>query len=493
VAELLKAAGRCDGYAALDEAKKLELLELELGRGLGLSLGTRAWSPPTAETMETLRKAARVLEELDPEAFHGYVISMTHRASDVLALLLLMRESGLSRADAWSRFDLIPLFETRDDLERAPAIMDALYKSKGYLSHLRCRGMVQEIMLGYSDSNKESGYVSSRWHLYHAQRELCELSRAGGVELTLFHGRGGTVGRGGGPAHRAILAQPPHTVDGRLRLTEQGEVVSDHYSEPDWAQSHLEQLVSALLLASHPEKDSPVDPAWEKTLAELAETSRQAYRSLVYADPWFAEYFRQATPINEISRARIGSRPASRKGGAGITELRAIPWVFAWTQSRHVLAGWFGLGSALEAYLVKNPDGLEGLRAMHARWPFFNDLLANAQMTLQKADLSIMARYASLVGDPALRDRVYGAIAKEYRASAENLCRIAGIKELLETEPQLKESISRRNRYIDPLSAVQIELLKRIRSGKYIQEEEALEEAVLMSINGIAAGLKNTG
>jgi phosphoenolpyruvate carboxylase len=282
-------------------------------------------------------------------------------------------------------------------------------------------------------------------------------------------------------------------VEGRLRLTEQGEVVSDHYSEPDWACAHLEAMLAAVLLASHPDRENLPDPAWEKVLADLADRSMDAYRALVYQTDRFPEYFRQATPINEISRHRIGSRPASRGAGESIAGLRAIPWVFAWTQSRHILAGWFGLGSALEGYLVDNPDGLKTLREMSDRWPFFNDLLNNAQMTLKKADLEVMRRYADLVQDESLREPIFKVISAEFKRSVETVCRVSGIKELLETEPALKTSLSERNRYIDPLTAIQIELLKRLRSKNDPDTEHKLEEAMLLCINGIAAGLKNTG
>jgi phosphoenolpyruvate carboxylase len=493
LAELLSEAGACDDYASLDENKRLELLEKKILEGLSPALAAKAYSPETTEVLETLRQAGRILEGLDSEAFQTYIVSMTHRASDILGLLLLMRERGIYQPGLVSRFDLVPLFETKDDLVRSGALMDRLYASQAYRDHLRLRGQNQEIMLGYSDSNKEIGYVASRWYLYLAQLELRKGADRAGLTLTLFHGRGGTVGRGGGPSQRAILAQPPHTVEGRIRLTEQGEVVSDHYSEPDWTQNHLEQLCAAVLLASHPGKERLADPSWEKVLADLAERSMKAYRGLVYDNPRFVEYFRQATPINEISRHRIGSRPSSRGSGEDIEQLRAIPWVFAWTQSRQILAGWYGLGSALEGYLVDHPDGLKALRGMHERWPFFTDLIANAQMTLQKADMGVARRYAALVEDPALRDQVFGAINAEYKRSVEGICRVAGIKELLDNEPQLKNSLRARNRYVDPLTTIQVELMRRLRAKPAAQTEHALEEAMLLCINGVAAGLKNTG
>ncbi|MES2201971.1 MAG: phosphoenolpyruvate carboxylase [candidate division FCPU426 bacterium] len=494
VSGLMRSAGLCPDYAALSEDERLRLLEASFA-------GPVSWtaedlSAQDAELMETLRKSKRILEELDPEALQTYVISMTHGASDVLALLWLMRQSGLYVPGSLSRFDLVPLFETRKDLGLAGPIVARLYESPVYRDHLRLRGDSQEIMLGYSDSNKEIGYAASRWYLYRAQLELRESSRKAGVTLTLFHGRGGTVGRGGGPAHRAILAQPPHTVEGRIRLTEQGEVVSDNYSEPSWALAHLEQISSAVLLASFQSAKSDGDPAWERTLAVIAEDSMRAYRALVYDDPRFTEFFLQATPIGEISRARIGSRPSSRSAsGFSINELRAIPWVFAWTQSRFILAGWYGLGSALQSRLASGGEAaLRELQTMHRQWPFFTDLIANAQMTLEKADLSIMKRYAGLVADPSLRTRIVEAITAEYQRCVDGVCKVAGVAYPLEKEPELKASLERRNRYIDPLSSIQIELLKRLRQGQGGPEaEKELEEAILLCINGVAAGMKNTG
>jgi phosphoenolpyruvate carboxylase len=493
VAELLKQAGTCADYKGLNEEERCGLLEREIMEKRPLVRQGMSLSPESAEVMETLRKAGRILEELDPEAFQTYIISMTHRASDILSVLLLMRENGIYLPGRSSRFDLVPLFETKDDLDRSAAIMSRLYGSPAYKDHLGLRGSNQEIMLGYSDSNKEVGYVASRWYLYKAQVELRKQAQSAGLTLTLFHGRGGSVGRGGGPSHRAILAQPPHTVEGRIRITEQGEVVSDHYSEPDWADAHLQAMLAAVILTSHPDAENRPEAAWEAVLADLAERSMKAYRGLVYGNYRFAEYFRQATPINEISRHRIGSRPASRGGGESISELRAIPWVFAWTQSRHILAGWYGLGSALEGYLVDHPDGLKTLREMSDRWPFFRDLMDNAQMTLKKADLHVMGRYAALVSEAPLRETVFRLISSEYKKSVEGVCRVAGIKELLQGEPALKQSLETRNYYIDPLTTIQIELLRRIRSKNDPDMEHRLEEAMLLCINGVAAGLKNTG
>jgi phosphoenolpyruvate carboxylase len=311
--------------------------------------------------------------------------------------------------------------------------------------------------------------------------------------LRLFHGRGGSIGRGGGPAGRAILAQPPRTIRGTLKITEQGEVVSDHYGEPDAARHHLEQILNAALRSSFPPKEVLPKKSWEQIMEKLAEFSHRAYRSLVYDHPRFVEYFRRATPISEISQHRIASRPASRKVSDHIEDLRAIPWVFSWMQSRATLPGWYGLGSALTEYLKADPNGLEQLREMYLQWPFFQQLLDNAQMILAKADLDISRRYAALCPDWELRQEIFGRIEKEYRETFGSIQKVAQVKEMLEKEPQLNQSIKLRNPYIDPISFIQIELIQRLRANPGEPLKTQLQEAILMTINGIAAGLKNTG
>jgi phosphoenolpyruvate carboxylase len=490
--ELLSLAGLCPDYSALEEPERLELLERELPGLRPLVRGQEGLSDATIEMLSTLRFAARVLETVDPEALQYHVISMTTQASDVLGLLLLCREAGLYRHSAFSKLDLVPLFETRADLQNAPSVMGQLYASPAYQDHLRLRNGRQEVMLGYSDSNKDCGYVASRWYLYQAQRALQEVTQRAGLRLRLFHGRGGSVGRGGGPTHRAILAQPADTVEGGLRLTEQGEVVGDHYFQADWAQRHLDHLASAVLSASFPEDEVRPAAAWETEMNALAEASEAAYRELL-AEPGFLPYFQQATPISEVGRHRIGSRPARRVDGAfSMDGLRAIPWVFSWTQGRQILPGWYGLGSALQARLGADAGSLDRLRQMYRRWPFFQDLIDNAQMTLKKADMSIAARYASLCQEPEAL-RVHELIEDAYQASVAAVCAVAQVNSLLEHEPELRASLERRNTFLDPLHVVQVELLKRLRAKPDLKTETALEEAILLSINGIAAGMKNTG
>jgi phosphoenolpyruvate carboxylase len=493
VADLLKRAGVCPDWALLDETARLELLEKELSTTRPLVRSGSGLEEGTAELLDSLKLASRTLEGIDPDAFKYYIVSMTHRQSDLLGLLLLCREAGIYVPGKASRLDLVPLFETSRDLEAAPALMDALYSSAAYRDHLRLRGDRQEIMLGYSDSNKDCGYIASRWHLYRAQRALHLSGPAHGVRLTLFHGRGGSVGRGGGPTHLAILAQPPDTVEGGLRLTEQGEVVSDHYFRAPWAVLHLDHLAAAVLEASFPADELRPHPDWEAEMDLLSDEAELAYRALL-AQPGFLDYFQQATPVHEIGRHRIGSRPSRRDAGADFdfNSLRAIPWVFSWTQSRHLLPGWYGLGQALNARLEANAANLDRLRRMYLRWPFFRDLIDNAQMSLKKADMTIAGRYAALAQGPESAE-VHRSITASYHNAVAAVCAVAQVGGLLEDEPELRDSLDRRNTFLDPLHMVQIELLRRMRSSPDLKTETALEEAILLSINGIAAGMKNTG
>jgi phosphoenolpyruvate carboxylase len=369
-----------------------------------------------------------------------------------------------------------------------------------YREHLRLRGDTQEIMLGYSDSSKEGGFASANWALYRAQVELDAVARRHGVRLRLFHGRGGAVGRGGGPAGEAILAQPPGTLNGQIKVTDQGEMISDRYLDPRTAHRHLEQVVNAVLRAGFPETLSPPDPAWVAAMEQIAATARRAYRGLIYDNPEFLTYFREATPIAEISRLRIGSRPASRRNSARIEDLRAIPWVFSWMQSRHTLPGWFGLGSGLAAFVGARESGesdahsrLTLLRSMYRQWPFFTTLLDNAQMIMAKADMGIARQYADLVGDQALAGRIFDVIAAEFALTRQMILAVAEVDELLGATPVLQRAIQQRNPYVDPLSYIQLELLRRLRVEADPATQERIETTVLMSINGVAAGLKNTG
>jgi len=354
------------------------------------------------------------------------------------------------------------------------------------------RGMYQEIMLGYSDSNKDGGYLTSNWELHKAQIRLIDACGAAGVTPRFFHGRGGTVGRGGGPSHDAILAQPAGSLALGLRVTEQGEMISAKYSDASLGRRNLEAIAAAALegglVPALPEGE--LDPAFHATMEALSEIAYRTYRSLVYETPGFEEFFRAATPIREISDLKIGSRPASRKASSRIEDLRAIPWVFSWSQSRLLIPGWFGFGTAVAEWLAAHPDGLVLLREMNGRWPFFATLLSNLDMVLSKTDLGIASRYADLVADAALRDAVFGRIASEHALTVSRLLDITGQGALLEGNPTLARSLRDRLPYLDPLNHLQVELLRRFRSG---QDDESTKRAMHLSINGLAAGLRNSG
>ena len=484
LAEVLAGAGVCADYRALDEDARVALLSRALEDPRPLVPVRPAYTPESREVVETFRAVAAILGELAPESIQTVIVSMTRGASDVLAALLLAREAGVD-------VDIAPLFETLADLGAAPAVMRACLRVPAYRAHLRGRGGVQEVMLGYSDSNKDAGFVAANWALYRAQRELREVTAAEGVELRFFHGRGGAIGRGGGPANQAILAQPPGSVGSRLRLTEQGEVIADRYGLPVLAQRHLEQLVNAMLRAGFANPTAP-EPAWERAVERLAALARDYYRALVYGDPDFVRYFRAATPIAEIGRLNLGSRPASRKKSDRIEDLRAIPWVFSWMQSRHTLPGWYGLGYALEVF-AEEPGAIDLLQKMYEAWPFFRTMIDSAQMILGKADLHVAARYAELVPDRAMAEAIFGRIEAEHGRAARMICQVARAGEILDYAPILKRSIALRNPYVDPMSYIQVELLERLRAAPGGPDHEALEDAIMLSISGIAAGLKNTG
>jgi phosphoenolpyruvate carboxylase len=376
--------------------------------------------------------------------------------------------------------------------------MRELFALPIYAEHLRAWGGLQQIMLGYSDSNKDGGFVTANWELYKAQRTLAEACRQAGVQLLLFHGRGGAIGRGGGPTNRAILGQPPGTLQGRLRLTEQGEVAFARYSNPEIAHRHLEQTLNAVLRASLREEEAGAAgprEEWTAAMERLSATAQRAYRRLVYEDPDFLAYFRQATPIDEVADLRIGSRPAKRKAGGRIEDLRAIPWVFSWTQSRLGIPGWFGLGSALDREAREQGDeGRRRLAAMYREWPFFRSLLDNAQISLGKSDLAVARLYDGLAEPPELRARVFAAVADEWRRTVEAVLSVTGQPALLTASPVLRQSIRLRNPYVDPMSFAQVSLLGRLRAlPEESPDREPVRRLVALTINGVAAGLQNTG
>ena len=500
LAEVLAAAGVEPDYRSLSEPRRAELLAREIGDPRPLLIPHAAYSPATAETVAVFRTAARLQEELGPRATDAFIVSMTAGPSDLLAPLLLAKEAGLFQPAAEpprSALQVVPLFETIEDLRGCADILQATFEMPVYRRHLEAWGRRQQVMLGYSDSDKDGGFTTANWELYQAQRRLADTCRDAGVELLLFHGRGGAIGRGGGPTNRAILGQPAGTLGGRLRMTEQGEVAFARYGHAAMAHRHLEQVLNAVLKASlglaH---RGPPRPEWEGALAAVSAAAHEAYRRLVHDDEdALMSYFRQATPIDHIAGLRIGSRPSRRKGGDRLADLRAIPWVFSWNQSRHGIPGWYGLGTGVEAFLAaEGQDGRQLLRHMHDEWPFFRSLVDNAQMGLGKADRAVARLYSRLAGPPELRERIWGAIDAEWERTERALREVTGAKEILEGSPVLRRSIRLRNPYVDPMSFVQVALLQRLADlPEDAPERDEIARVVALSVNGIAAGLQNTG
>ncbi len=501
LAEIFKKLSIAPDYLELSPDERAELLTAQLAARVPDFGHPDDYSQPTAEMLRLFRVIGRAVELYGPELIGPYVISMTQHVDDVLAVLLLAKWHGLCLRDDGSRRSLpaiAPLFETRQDLVNAPSVMNALFAHPSYRVHLAAHGMEQTVMIGYSDSNKDAGYLTATWELYLAQDKLTECCSRNEVGLTLFHGRGGTIARGGGPTNRAILAQPPGSVEGKIRITEQGEVISDLYFHPEIAERHLEQLVSAVLVASSPahKRRATPKPEWTTAMDELATTAFKAYRTFVYETPEVLEYWQEATPINELSGMRIGSRPARRKGGDVFAGLRAIPWGFSWMQSRHNLPAWFGVGQALAAYVQggHREERLATLREMYRRWPFFGTMIDNVQLALGKSDMGIARLYAGLVKDEALRESIYSAIKAAFDETVHWVTRVAGQKSILENDPTLQRSIRLRNPYVDPLNFIQVRLLRELREDGLDEESStAALQTLYITINGIAAGLKNTG
>lgn len=487
-AELLKMAGVCEDYEALDEAARCELLTAELSHGRLLHSPFAEYTEETAREYGVLTAAAEVKRLYGRDAIRAYIVSNTQSVSDMLEVYLLLKEVGLFQPGDPPRTQVFaePLFETIDDLRAAPQTL------KAYLELPLIRKLVepiglQEVMIGYSDSNKDGSYLTSTWELYQTSRALGRVARDEGLRLQLFHGRGGAVGRGGGSSFEAILAQPGGTVNGRIRITEQGEVVANKYANSELARQSLETLTAGVVLASfRTEADFVVTEPHAKAMEALSRGSMAAYRALVHDTPGFVDYFYGATPISEIADLNIGSRPTSRQANRSMAGLRAIPWVFSWSQSRALLPGWYGFGSAVEGAGVP----IEELAELHATWPFFSSALANMEMVLAKGDMAIAGRYAGLVEDRALADHVFGQIKAEWERTNEALLKITGQTALLDKHPDLAAAIRSRLPYIDPLNHLQIELIRRRRRG---DTDEAVKEGIHLTINGIAAGLRNTG
>jgi phosphoenolpyruvate carboxylase len=446
-------------------------------------------------TFDHIRRA----EDEAESSVETFILSMARQASDVLTVQFLALRAGLLEVDGEgrcteNRLSVTPLFETIEDLEEAPRVLKRLLEDPFYRSALEKRGDLQEVMLGYSDSGKDAGYVTSNWALYRAQRALSEVAKEHGVKLRLFHGRGGTVGRGGGPSYDAILAQPSGTVGGRIRITEQGEVISYKYSMPGLARRNLDTILAAVLEASAEEKAREPKKEWVEALEQLSAVSCEIYRNLVYKDDDFLPFFSEASPIEELSLVNIGSRPAKRVEKPDVGSLRAIPWVFAWTQNRFLLPSWYGAGTALSSFIGESDEGLGLLKEMYREWPFFRTLVDFMQMALAKSDLRIAEAYSMLVDDPGVRERIWDRVSEEHTTSVRVLLGITGQEHLLDNAPVLQRSIRLRNPYVDPLSYIQVSLLRRFRSlPEDAPEREAIVHPLLLTIAGISSGLLNTG
>ncbi len=488
IAELLKAAGVTDDYAALSEDQRVEILRRELANARPLTSPYAAYSEETASELAIVRAAAEAHARYGRACITHYIVSMAQSVSDLLEVHILLKEAGLyvPGDEPQAHVMAIPLFETIADLEGAPAIMEAWLGLPEVAGIAAKRGH-QEVMIGYSDSNKDGGYLTSTWQLSRGSTALKPVFEKAGIGMQLFHGRGGAVGRGGGSSFSAILAQPKGSVQGRIRITEQGEVIAAKYGTRESAMTNLEAMASATLLASlEPEKLAPADAArFAAAMDALSDTAFKAYRGLVYETEGFTRFFRQATPIAEIAGLKIGSRPASRKKSDAIEDLRAIPWVFSWAQARVMLPGWYGVGAALEAFEDK---GL--LREMASAWPLFRATLDNMEQVLAKSDMEIAAHYAALVEDEALRDAVFGRIREGWQKTHDGLLQVTRQTRLLEKHPALDSSIRLRLPYIEPLNLLQVELLKRHRRG---EDDPRIGEGILLSINAIATALRNSG
>jgi phosphoenolpyruvate carboxylase len=510
LAELLRVTGlRSDDYLTLNEDERIQVLENLLRDPRILTRAGLQLSESTGHILRTFQAIGQARTAYGKRAVNCYIISMSHSLSDILEVQFFCKEVGIDD------LPIVPLFETIDDLNNCTAILEHAFTHPDYSSYLHNCHNQQQVMLGYSDSSKDGGILTSSWELYQTQTRLAALGKRHQTGITIFHGRGGAIGRGGGPIYQAILGQPPGTVNGHIRITEQGEMLSFKYGLHEIAIRNMELVVAGVVQSSIPDEEiieagiHPRPPeTWVTAMQQLSDDAHARYRHFIYDDPTFLTFFEEATPILEIGWLNIGSRPARRTQGRGIEELRAIPWVFSWMQSRYVLPSWYGVGGALEAYVSADPTRLQQLQEMYRRWPFWHAFLDNLQMTLSKADLQIAQHYAQLVKDEALRERISLTIQNEYERTQRMAIQIVGGQALLDTSPVLQESIRRRNPYVDPLSYFQVMLLRRLRAlggplaadnqtgitaSEVEQERQRLTYAVLLTINGIAAGVRNTG
>ncbi|GIQ69505.1 phosphoenolpyruvate carboxylase [Xylanibacillus composti] len=499
--EILANLGIVDDYSSLGEEDKIKLLHNLLQEKRPLTSSFMGYSEATEETLAVYRTIYRAQQEFGTECIRHYLISMTQGVSDLLEVLLFAKEMGLYQHHADGTYTCTlqptPLFETIDDLHAAPSIVQQLFELPAYRASVAAMGDMQEIMLGYSDSNKDGGALTANWELRVALKEITKVAKACNVKLKFFHGRGGALGRGGMPLNRSIMAQPPETIGGGIKITEQGEVLSSRYSLQGIAYRSLEQATSALiqaaLLARNPQSNVNLHK-WETIMKSISEKAQTKYQDLIFRDPDFVTFFKESTPLQEIGELNIGSRPSKRKNSDRFEDLRAIPWVFSWTQSRYLLPAWYAAGTGLRSYVQDSEERLQELREMYEQWGFFRSTIDNLQMALSKADLLIAKEYAKMVQSDEVRNRIFGWIEEEYALTSSLILQITGQEEILDNVPVIQESIRLRNPYVDPLSYMQVDLLTELRGLREKDEEDSdLLREVLLTINGIAAGLRNTG
>ncbi|WP_006244799.1 phosphoenolpyruvate carboxylase [Mycolicibacterium tusciae] len=495
IAELLAWAGVHPDYRSLPEPDRVDLLAAEVATRRPLISDGAELSELARKELDIVASAARAVKVFGPQAVPNYIISMCQSVSDMLEAAVLLKEVGLldvSGPQVYAPVGIVPLFETIDDLQRGSSILEQALDLPVYRAIVSARGDGQEVMLGYSDSNKDGGYLAANWALYRAELDLVESASKTGMRLRLFHGRGGTVGRGGGPSYDAIRAQPPGAVNGSLRITEQGEVIAAKYAEPQIAHRNLETLLAATLEATLLDIEGLGDaagPAYE-VLDDLAARAQRAYSELVHDTPGFVEYFKESTPVSEIGALNIGSRPTSRKPTTAISDLRAIPWVLAWSQSRVMLPGWYGTGTAFEQWINEGDGRLEALRDLYRRWPFFRTVLSNMAQVMAKSDMGLAAHYSELVSDEQLRRRVFDKIVAEHTRTIRMYKLITGQDDLLADNPALARSVFNRFPYLEPLNHLQVELLRRYRSG---DDDELVQRGILLTMSGLATALRNSG
>lgn len=473
-------------FVAADETQRSNFLSREIESQRPLIAWNSDFSDPTKRVLNLFQTVAQCHRSFGKSSIENYIISMSEHPSDVLTVLLFAKEAQVE-------LNIVPLFETIEDLKRAPKVMRTLFENPVYRRHLERRGSLQEIMLGYSDSNKDGGYFASHWSLYQAQRELASIAEAAGLTLRIFHGRGGTTSRGGGgPLNKAILAQPQGTVHGAIRVTEQGEMIASNYSHAELAKRNLEEFLSATLIASSGLQKFDEKPEWLEIMQQLSESSFAFYRTFV-EEKDFPQFFRESTPLEELGTLNIGSRPSKRGAAKDISDLRAIPWVFSWTQNRCIFPTWYGLGTALLSTIKQSEKHLKELQSMYEGWRFFNTILSNCEMTLAKSDLTLLKHYCSLVSDASLAQKFLKLLQEEHQRAIEAILLVSKQKSLLERNPDLKETLFIRSHYLDPLSYIQVDLLRRFRDDDEPSIKGDLLRAIQLSISGIASGMKNTG